>query len=39
MDMIYQVNQVELGVNDILQLVEIIFGEGIVNNLEKLKFS
>ena len=39
MDMIYQVNQIELGVNDILQLVEIVYGEGIVKNLDKLTIS
>lgn len=39
MDMIYQINRMELEVNDLLQLVEIIFGEGIVKHLEKIRFS
>ena len=28
MDMIYEVNRVELGVNEVLQLIELIYGEG-----------
>ena len=28
MDMIYNVNTMELGINDVLQLVEIVLGEG-----------
>ena len=28
MDMVYQVNQVELGINQVLQLIELIYGEG-----------
>ena len=28
MDMIYQVNQVELGINEVLQLIELTYGEG-----------
>ena len=28
MDMIYQVNQFELGINDVLQLIELTYGEG-----------
>ena len=28
MDMIYNVNKIELGINDVLQLVEILLGEG-----------
>ena len=28
MDMIYNVNTTELGINDLLQLVEIVLGEG-----------
>ena len=28
MDMIYQVNQVELGINQLLQLIELTYGEG-----------
>ena len=28
MDMIYQVNQFELGVNEVLQLIELTYGEG-----------
>ena len=28
MDMIYQVNQAELGINELLQLIELTYGEG-----------
>ena len=28
MDMIYQVNQAELGINQVLQLIELTYGEG-----------
>ena len=28
MDMIYQMNQVELGINQVLQLIELTYGEG-----------
>ena len=28
MDMIYQVNQAELGINEVLQLIELSYGEG-----------
>ena len=28
MDMIYQVNQDELGINEVLQLIELTYGEG-----------
>ena len=28
MDMIYQVNQAELGINQLLQLIELTYGEG-----------
>ena len=28
MDMIYNVNTIEPGINDLLQLVEIVLGEG-----------
>ena len=28
MDMIYEVSQVELGINEVLQLIELIYGEG-----------
>lgn len=28
MDMIYNVNTIELGINDLLQLIEILLGEG-----------
>ena len=28
MDMIYRVNQAELGINQVLQLIELTYGEG-----------
>ena len=28
MDMVYQVNQSELGINEVLQLIELTYGEG-----------
>ena len=28
MDMIYEVSQVELGINEVLQLIELTYGEG-----------
>ena len=45
MDMIYQVNQAELGINELLQLIELTYGEGksfsyknFCNNLLSLCF-
>ena len=32
MDMIYQVNQDELGINEVLQLIELTYGEGKSSN-------
>ena len=37
MDMIYNVNTIELGINDLLQLIEIVLGEGKEVSILNLK--
>ena len=36
--MVYQVNQTELGVNQVLQLIEVTLGEGIIEFLYVIKY-
>ena len=37
MDMIYQMNPFELGINQVLQLIELSYGEGEFNNFSIFK--